>query len=71
MIDVFLGALDDLTARQPTVVIVEDLHWTTPDSCAVLSVLARLFDETRALQVFTCCSPDVVPMQAGQADGGV
>ena len=42
VIDVFVGALDDLTARQPVLVVVEDLHWTTPDSCAVLSVLSRL-----------------------------
>ena len=61
VIDVFMGALDDLTARQPTVVIVEDLHWTTPDSCAVLSVLARLVGEQRALLVMTCRSADLAP----------
>ena len=61
VIDVFVGALDDLTARQPVLVIVEDLHWTTPDSCAVLSVLARLVGEQRAMLVMTCRSADLAP----------
>ena len=61
VIDVFIGALDDLTARQPVLVVVEDLHWTTPDSCAVLSVLARLVGEQRAMLVMTCRSADLAP----------
>ena len=61
VIDVFVGALDDLTARQPVLVVVEDLHWTTPDSCAVLSVLARLVGEQRAMLVMTCRSAELAP----------
>jgi DNA-binding winged helix-turn-helix (wHTH) protein len=42
-------ALDLLTARQPLVLVLEDLHWSDPSTLDLLAVLARRPDPARLL----------------------
>ena len=52
-------ALDLLTARQPLVLVLEDLHWSDPSTLDLLAVLARRHDPARLLLIGTYRPPEV------------
>src|SRR4029453_18212007 len=52
-------ALDLLTAQQPLIVVLEDLHWSDPSTMDLIAVLARRQEPARLLLLGTYRSPDV------------
>ena len=53
-------ALDLLTARQPLVLVLEDLHWSDPSTLDLLGVLARRREPARLLLLGTYRPPEVL-----------
>ena len=53
-------ALDLLTARQPLVLVLEDLHWSDPSTLDLLAVLARRREAARLLLIGTYRPPEVL-----------
>jgi hypothetical protein len=52
-------ALEVLTAQQPLVLVLEDLHWSDPSTLDLLAVLARRREPARLLLLGTYRSPEV------------
>ena len=52
-------ALDLLTARQPLVLVLEDLHWSDPSTLDLLAALARRPEPARLLLLGTYRPPEV------------
>ena len=50
-------ALDGLTAQQPLVLVLEDLHWSDPSTLELLAVLARRREPARLLLLGTYRPP--------------
>ena len=57
-------ALELLTARQPLLLVLEDLHWSDPSTLDVLAVVARRREPARLLLLGTYRPPDA--RQRGQ-----
>ena len=53
-------ALDLLTAQQPLVLVLEDLHWSDPSTLDLMAVLARRREPARLLLIGTYRSPEVL-----------
>jgi predicted ATPase/DNA-binding winged helix-turn-helix (wHTH) protein len=53
-------ALELLTARQPLLLVLEDLHWSDPSTLDVLAVLARRREPARLLLLGTYRPPDAL-----------
>jgi predicted ATPase len=53
-------ALERLTARQPLVLVLEDLHWCDPSTLDVLAMLARRREPARLLVLGTYRLPDAL-----------
>jgi DNA-binding winged helix-turn-helix (wHTH) protein/predicted ATPase len=52
-------ALDLLTAQQPLIIVLEDLHWSDPSTMDLIAVLARRQEPARLLLLGTYRSPEV------------
>jgi DNA-binding winged helix-turn-helix (wHTH) protein/tetratricopeptide (TPR) repeat protein len=52
-------ALEVLTAQQPLVLVLEDLHWSDPSTLDLIAVLARRQEPARLLLLGTYRPPDV------------
>src|SRR5215831_1507443 len=52
-------ALDLLTAQQPLLIVLEDLHWSDPSTMDLIAVLARRQEPARLLLLGTYRSPEV------------
>src|SRR4029453_8898212 len=52
-------ALEVLTAQQPLVLVLEDLHWSDPSTLDLIAVLARRREPARLLLLGTYRPPDV------------
>jgi predicted ATPase len=52
-------ALELLTARQPLVLVLEDLHWSDPSTLDLIAVLARRREPARLLLIGTYRPPEV------------
>jgi predicted ATPase len=52
-------ALELLTAQQPLVLVLEDLHWSDPSTLDLLAVLARRWEPARLLLIATYRPPEV------------
>jgi hypothetical protein len=52
-------ALELLTARQPLVLVLEDLHWSDPSTLDLLAVVARRQEPARLLLIGTYRPPEV------------
>ena len=52
-------ALELLSARQPLVLVLEDLHWSDPSTLDLLAVLARRREAARLLLIGTYRPPEV------------
>ena len=52
-------ALELLTAQQPLVLVLEDLHWSDPSTLDLLAVLARRREPARLLLIGTYRPPEV------------
>lgn len=66
MFDILVAIVAALTAQQPVLLILEDLHWVDPST---LELLDRLIDQTPALALFTMltCRPEFQPRWSHQA----
>ena len=53
-------ALELLTAQQPLVLVLEDLHWSDPSTLDLLAVLARRREPARLLLIGTYRPPEVL-----------
>jgi predicted ATPase len=53
-------ALERLTARQPLVLVLEDLHWSDPSTLDMLAMLAGRRESARLLLLGTYRPPDVL-----------
>jgi predicted ATPase/DNA-binding winged helix-turn-helix (wHTH) protein len=53
-------ALEGLTAQQPLVLVLEDLHWSDPSTLDLIAVLARRRDPARLLVLGTYRPPEVL-----------
>src|SRR5262245_4774571 len=53
-------ALERLTARQPLLLMLEDLHWSDPSTLDLLAVLARRREPARLLLLGTYRLPDAL-----------
>ena len=53
-------ALERLTAQQPLVLVLEDLHWSDPSTLDLLAVLARRREPARLLLIGTYRPPEVL-----------
>ena len=51
-------ALDLLTAQQPLIIVLEDLHWSDPSTMDLIAVLARRQEPVRLLLLGTYRSPE-------------
>jgi DNA-binding winged helix-turn-helix (wHTH) protein len=51
-------ALDLLTAQQPLILVLEDLHWSDPSTLDLIAVLARRQEPARLLLLGTYRSPE-------------
>src|SRR4029453_7470185 len=54
------AALELLTAQQPLVLVLEDLHWSDPSTLDLLTVLARRRESGRLLLIGTYRPPEVL-----------
>jgi DNA-binding CsgD family transcriptional regulator/tetratricopeptide (TPR) repeat protein len=54
LFQLLVALLEQLSRRQPIVVIIEDLHWADRSSCELLGVWARSLRRARVLVVTTC-----------------
>jgi DNA-binding winged helix-turn-helix (wHTH) protein len=54
------AALELLTAQQPLVLVLEDLHWSDPSTLDLLTVLARRRESARLLLIGTYRPPEVL-----------
>ncbi len=52
-------ALELLTAQQPLVLVLEDLHWSDPSTLDLLAILARRREPARLLLIATYRPPEV------------
>ena len=52
-------ALELLTAQQPLVLVLEDLHWSDPSTLDLIAVLARRREPARLLLIGTYRPPEV------------
>jgi DNA-binding winged helix-turn-helix (wHTH) protein/tetratricopeptide (TPR) repeat protein len=53
-------ALELLTAQQPLVLVLEDLHWSDPSTLDLIAILARRREPARLLLIGTYRSPEVL-----------
>ena len=57
-------ALDALTAEQPLLLVLEDLHWSDPSTVDLLAAVARRDDAARLMVVATLRTSDLPPPAA-------
>ena len=55
-----LARIEDLAARQPMLVLVEDAHWLDPTSVEYLSLLVELITKLPVMMLITA-RPEFVP----------
>ena len=60
MLRELVEALELLTAQQPLVLVLEDLHWSDPSTLDLIAVLARRREPARLLLVGTYRPPEVL-----------
>jgi class 3 adenylate cyclase/predicted ATPase len=61
LLELVLGILAQRAARQPVLLLVEDLHWADPSTVELLDLLVNQPPTTRLLALFTCRPEFVVP----------
>src|SRR5882724_7433839 len=59
MLRELIEALEGLTAEQPLVLVLEDLHWSDPSTLDLIAVLARRREPARLLVLGTYRPPEV------------
>lgn len=62
----FLGVLLEIAARQPLLLVMEDLHWADPTTLEFLDLLVDQIPTTRILALFTF-RPEFRPPWSGRA----